>query len=655
MNSDTTPKLVGTSLPGGAALTIPRIDVFLSYKAEDRARLAPLVAALEAEGFSVWWDAQISGGTNWRQDIQDHLDAAKCVVVAWTKRSVGPEGDFVRDEAARARRRGAYLPVRFDAVEPPLGFGKIQALSLQGWKGDRSDSRFRALAGALHSRISGQIIDHGQVSFQSVRVSRRAILVGGAGVAATGLLAAGGWLLLKPQAANSRRIAVMPFANLSNDPEQTYFSEGVAEELRSALSRIGLAVIGRSSSDAVKNLDTKAAAAKLGVANILTGSIRRSPETIRIDAQLVSGSDGVERWRQSYDRAPGDAIKIQTDIATNVAQALRIALGQAGRTALALGGTADSVAQDLLLQSRKLRRDADSIEALHKVVALVDAALARDPNYAGAYVEKANALHRLATHFGSNPVESASQLVQAQSFAERAIALAPQLGSSYAVLAYIDGAKLELKSAVEHARQALALSPDDPDVLSLTSPVIAYFSDGREGLRLANRWIAVDPLNGAAYRRKAEVLMALRQYPGAIEAGRKSLELAPEARTTHGWIGYCLVLQGRPDEAKPEFEAMPADDAFRLAGEAITAARAGDRAAAKRTIERMRQLFGADASYQYAQIYAQAGEKDRAFGELNNAVEAKDSGLDYLKVDAFLDPIRGDLRYAALLRRLNFP
>src|SRR5206468_9074454 len=140
-------------------------------------------------------------------------------------------------------------------------------------------------------------------------------------------------LLFKPSAANSKRIAVLPFANLSSDKEQDYFAEGVAEELRAALSRVGLEVIGRESSDAVKSLDTKLAAAKLGVANILTGSVRRSSQTIRINAQLLSGSDGVERWAQTYDRAPGDAIKIQSAIATNVAQALTITLGGAGRAA----------------------------------------------------------------------------------------------------------------------------------------------------------------------------------------------------------------------------------------------------------------------------------------------------------------------------------
>ena len=134
----------------------PVIDVFLSYKAEDRARLSPLVAALEAEGFIVWWDARIGGGANWRDDIQEHLDAARCVIVAWTKRSIGREGNFVRDEATRAQRRGIYLPIRLDPIEPPLGFGEVQAISLKGWRGDRSDPRFTALVNAIHACISGE-------------------------------------------------------------------------------------------------------------------------------------------------------------------------------------------------------------------------------------------------------------------------------------------------------------------------------------------------------------------------------------------------------------------------------------------------------------------------------------------------------------------
>src|SRR5215212_9835020 len=184
-------------------MTSPVADVFVSYKAEDRARLKPLVAALEAEGFSVWWDAHIGGGANWREDIQKHLDEAKCVIVAWTKRSVGPEGNFVRDEATRAQRRGVYLPVRLDAVEPPLGFGEVQALSLKGWKGDRADPRFQQVADAVRSRVAGEHVPYRPTQHVEGHVSRRAMIAGGAG--AVVLAGAGGWFLLKPAPANAKR------------------------------------------------------------------------------------------------------------------------------------------------------------------------------------------------------------------------------------------------------------------------------------------------------------------------------------------------------------------------------------------------------------------------------------------------------------------
>jgi TolB-like protein len=633
-------------------MTSSAADIFVSYKAEDRRRVEPLVAALEAEGFSVWWDAHISGGTHWREDIQAHLDAAKCVVVAWTTRSVGHDGDFVRDEASEARRRGTYLPIRLEAVEPPLGFREVQALSLHGWKGDRTDPRFRAVAEAVRSRITGKDVAHAPAHFAEPRVSRRAVVAGGAGVAA--VAAAGGWLLLKPSAANARRIAVLPFANLSANQEQAYFAEGVAEELRGALSRIGLEVIGRTSSDAVKDLDAKAAAGKLGVANILTGSVRRSPETIRVNAQLVSGKDGVERWAETYDRAPGDAIKIQSDIAANVAQALSIALGQAVRTALTLGGTADSAAQDLVLQSRKLFEEADGPEAIRQSLTLIDAALARDPNYADAYVEKAIGLTALAQNFPSSPDETAAQVAEAEAAAKRATILAPKLGSAYVALGRVENSRINFRSMLTYLNQALTLSPEDPNVLRYSCREVAFLRDGREGLRLSDRYIGLDPLNGQAYGRKAEILMLLRRYPESIEAGRKALALAPIA-LNHYTIGFSLLLLRRPTEAMAEFRAMPADDPFRLTGEALAAAQTGDATATERTMARIKQLFGAAASYQYGEIQAQLGNRDRALGELENAVRAKDPGLLYLKMDPFLDPIRNDPRYSALLRRLNFP
>jgi serine/threonine-protein kinase len=628
-------------------------DVFLSYKAEDRARLVPLVQALEAEGFSLWWDAYIGGGSNWHEDIERHLEAAKCVIVAWSKRSVGPGGQFVRDEARRAHRRGAYVPIRLDAVEPPLGLGEIQALSLKGWKGDRKDPRFQALADSVRCHVSGEHVSRPYIPGGQRQVSRRGAIAVGTGVAVAASTA--GWFLLAPSSADAKRIAVLPFANLSGTEDQAYFAEGIAEELRSALSRLGLLVTGRASSHAVKDLDSKAAAAKLGVANILTGSVRRSAQMVRINAQLVGGSDGVEHWTQSYDRTPGDEINIETDIAANVAQELSIVLGQAARVALKLGGTTDSAAQDLFLRATALYDRDTSEAALREAINLLDAAVARDPNYANACRLKARALELLATSYPKSAAEMADTLAQAASAARRAIALAPRLGSAYAELALIEQDRFNYANALQYIDRALALSPDDPLVLPSAMYIRRYLGDPRRALRLADRLVELDPLNPVTFTRRADVLIAMRQFPAAIESARKSLELAPGRSYPHQLIGDSLVLMNRPNDALAEYKKVPVDDVFRLAGEAIVQGRSRDAAGLERTLAHMRDLFGDAATYNYAQVYAQAGDKDRAFAALSKALEVKDAGLTGLKTDAFLDPIRGDTRYAALLKRLNFP
>jgi len=113
-------------------------EIFISYKREDEVRVGRLVRALETAGLSPWWDRGLAGGENWRSQIQNALDAAKCVIVVWTNQSVGPAGDFVRDEAMQAKRRGVLVPVMLDKVDPPLGFGEVQAIDLSHWKGGRA-------------------------------------------------------------------------------------------------------------------------------------------------------------------------------------------------------------------------------------------------------------------------------------------------------------------------------------------------------------------------------------------------------------------------------------------------------------------------------------------------------------------------------------
>lgn len=629
-------------------------DVFVSYKAEDKPRLVPLISALEAEGFTIWWDSHIRAGDHWRDDIQAHLDAAKCVVVAWSYRSVGPDGDFVRDEAARARKRGTYLPVRLDLVEPPLGFGEVQAILLKGWKGDRSDPRFLALSEAVKRRVAGEDITPLSSRDDGGRVSRRAVVVGSAG-AATALAAAGGWLILRPKAENANRIAVMPFKNLSGDAGQDYFADGVAEELRAALTRIGMQVIGGASCEAVKGVETKAACKKLGAANLLTGSVRRSTDLIRISAQLIGGSDGIEHWSETYDRAPGDVIKIQTDIATSVVRALRIALGQAALSTLTLGGTSDAAAQDLFLRARKTYAEGDDAGSCLQSISLLDAALERDQNYADGWREKGNVLEYLASVYSTNAAERSERLVQAEAAATRAIALAPRLGSAYSVLAVIEVDRFRFASAYHHMRQGVAVSPDDPNTLAAASDIMKWFGNGREALQLADRLISLDPLNELSFNQRAAILFSMRRYQEAITACRRSLELAPKAIFPQVIAVYCLLLMNRLAEAGIELGKLPADDSWRLTGQAILAARSHNVTTAERIIQHMRELSPDPPRYQLAEIYAQAGNANRAFVELNLALRAQDPALQQLKSDPFLDPIVRHREYRALLQQLKFP
>lgn len=629
-------------------------DVFLSYKAEDRPRLQPLVAALQADGVSVWWDAHIGGGDDWRDAIQQNLDSAKCVIVAWSKRSVAPEGKFVRDEASRAQRRGVYLPIRIDDVELPLGFGEVQALPLTGWKGSHSDPRYQALLNAISSVTSGErSIAHAPLA--APRVSRRAALAGG-GVIALGAAGVGGWWLFGPGSSAEASVAVMPFANLSGDPAQAYFADGIAEELRGALGRIsGLTVIGRTSSEKMREADATEAARKLNVANVLTGSVRRAPGLLRVSAQLVDGSNGVERWSESYDRPEGNALQIQTGIAEAVAGALSIRLGAADKAALALGGTKVANAHELYLKAVAARVPA-SEAALRRAIALTDSAIAADAKYAEAHALRARLLANLAGSFQTSAAEGAAGIAEAVTVARHAISLAPKLWEGHAVLGAILSFQLDFAGSLDAYAQARALGADEPGFMRSFSYNLAKLGRSSESVPLATRAVALDPLNPIMYLAQQMSLFYARRYDEAIVAGGRTLALAPGLEEALSGNGWCMSLQGKPREALAEYAKIEDADAWqRLTGEAIAHAQLGDRPASDKAVARLVELNGDTVHFQVADIRAQRGEADQAFAALDAALTARDPGLSSLPADPFLDPVRGDPRFQALVRQLKFP
>ncbi len=627
-------------------------DVFVSYKAEDRPKAAPLVQALEADGLTVWWDTQIAAGSEWRQDIQEELDLARCVIVLWSARSVGPEGRFVRDEANRAQRRGTYLPVLIDDVEPPLGFGELQAINIKGWKGTRSDGRYRKLVQAVQRVLAGKQPER-IVPSESSGVSRRNAMIG-AGTAAVAAVAAGGWAILRPGAASaSNSIAVLPFANLSGDPKQDYFSDGIAEELRSALSRLpGLKVAGRISSEAVRDQESSTAARRLHVDHILTGSVRRAPGMVRISSQLIDGRSGIEQWSASYDRAEGNVLAIQTDIAENVVSALSVELGQAGVQALTAGGTGDAEAHDLYLRAIQQADSDDSEDSLKQANALLDAAIAKDSRFAKAHAAKARNLSYLAD-IGRSPEETRQGYAAAVSAAERAVASAPRLPEGYGALADALYGQRKISAAMRAIQAGTAYGPNDLQLLQ--AAVIAFVAGGetRRAIGYAERMVQIDPLNPLSHRRLYYAQFYDRQYDAAIAEAQRTLKLAPALWVPQYFIAMCFIMKKNPAEAQRYLNVLPPDLTVRLAGEAIVAGKLGDRRRSDQKLEQLRSIYGDAASYQFAQAYAQRGQADKAFEALDRGLAVNDPGLNTLRVDPLFDPVRSDPRFDALLKQLD--
>src|SRR5450631_2997539 len=247
-------------------------DIFVSYARSDKTRVAPLMAAIEAKGWSVWWDPAIAAGQQFDDQIDAELEAASAVLVVWTPTSVSSR--WVRGEARDAAERGILVPVRFEEARLPIDVRAIQTTDLDKWGEDPASAPFQDLLRSLRAVIERQR------AYQSVKSA--ASLAPSAAAAA-------------PRVA----ICVLPFANMSGDQEQEYFSDGITEDIITDLSKVaGLLVIARNSSFAYKgrNVDIRALGRELGVRSVLEGSIRRAGNRVRITAQLIDTADGGHLW-----------------------------------------------------------------------------------------------------------------------------------------------------------------------------------------------------------------------------------------------------------------------------------------------------------------------------------------------------------------------
>ncbi len=623
--------------------------VFISYARADRPRVAPLAAALTAQGYEVWWDALIEGGAGFAKIIETKLEAADAVIVVWSATSVG--SDWVRDEAAHARDRKRLVPVSLDGTAAPLGFRQYHSVDLSNWHGRADAPEMASVAAGI--AVTGMNMDT-PVAFTPLvkRVDRRkALMLGGGAVA----VIAGGLVVFKPFGAAlvANSVAVLPFANMSAEKEQLYFSDGLSEEIRSALARNpGLKVAAPTSANAFRDkaADAKVIGSKLGVAFLLEGSVRRAGDVVRIAAELVDTKTGFSKWSQSFDRQLTDVFAVQSEIARIVAEALavRVAVAKPG-----VGGTKNVAAYDAFLKGRALFNADGGEESDRAALAQFDAAIASDASYAAAYAARSRALGTIASQY-ANADQIRSMYDKAISAAQRAVSIAPELAAAQLALGYATYVgRLDVKSARVPYDRAAKLGSGDADILMLFAIYCSRTGRSNEAIAAAKHAMELDQLNPRAFRAGGLVQYNARNYSDAIPLAQRSLSLNPKLSNANGHIGNSRFMLGQMTEARTAFLAEKLD-LLRLPGLAIVERRLGNKPAADTAFAELVSSLGDSALYQQAQVLGQWGNSEGALLALNRARTLGDSGLLISFVDPLLDPLRKNDRFVRLLDELNF-
>lgn len=625
--------------------------LFLSYARADRACAGKLVAALERCGFELWWDARIEGGAQFAHSIDDALTKADAVLVLWSPTSAA--SDWVRDEAAVGRDRHKLVPLALEGGEPPLGFRQYHAIDLSRWNGRASAPEIAAIARAVAA------LRHEAAPAPArapARPSRRTALIGG-GVLGAAALAAGGWWALPwlrgGGAEDAHGVVVLPFRNLSGDPEQAYFSQGVTEEVRAALRRIAsLKVVAAASSDAAASAheDAPTIAGKLGVAYILEGSVQRAANVVRIAVDLTEGATGFSKWSRQIDRPLTDIFAVQSEIAGLVAAAMSVRLATA---APAPGGTRDVATYEHFLRGRALFNQGKDEATDRQGLAELDQAVARDPGFALAHAARSRVVAAIAAEY-ADAGELKRLYADARAAAQRAIDLAPDLPEAQLAMGFVlFTCLIQPREARPFYDRAAELAPGDADILLLFALFCSRTGRAAEAEAAAARAVSLDALNARAHRATGSIRYAARRYAQALPPLARALELTPTLANAHSVQGFCLLQLGDLAGAEAAFAAEP-HAIFRLAGLAIVRRRRGDAAGAQGFLDQLRTTLGDSAIYQQAEVLAQWGDVAGALTALERARALGDSGLIYLGTDPLLDPLRREPRFRALAGALGF-
>ena len=394
-------------------------DIFVSYSRTDKARVAPLVAALEAQGWSVWWDPEITPGDEFDALIGAELEAARAVVVVWTRVSV--DSRWVKGEARDAADRGVLVPVRFENARLPIDVRAIHTTELDDWGGKRESASFKALCAALEAKLKLS-------PSKTVQASKDK----------------------RPPVA----ICVLPFANMSGDPEQEYFSDGITEDIITDLGKVSaLSIVSRNTAFSFKGAtaDVTQIARQTKASYVLVGSVRKAGSRVRITAQLVGTANDAQVWGERYDRDLNDIFALQDEISKAIVAALKLTLLPEEKQALEQRSTTNTEAYKLYLMARQFWL-LDNERNNEIVVRICNRVVQIDPKYAHAWATMALAQWNMFW------------LGDSGDDGERAAAMALQLDPNLADAHAAMGAALRSKGRFEEGlvacRDALRLEPN---------------------------------------------------------------------------------------------------------------------------------------------------------------------------------------------------
>ena len=476
-----------------------------------------------------------------------------------------------------------------------------------------------------------------------------------AGAAVTLLLV---WLLRPPGAPVAPSVAVLPFANLSGQAENEYFSDGLTEELIDALGRVpGLRTAARGSVFQFKDrpVDTREAGRRLNVAHVVEGSVRRAGSRLRVTAQLVGVRDGYSLWSETWDREVQDVFAIQEEIARAIVNALRLHLRAPAAEPLARRYTERIDAYNLYLQGR-YQWNRYSEEGMRRAVAALQEALKIDPAYAPAWA-LLSSTYAMQGYYQLEP--HARVMAEARAAAERAIAIDPSLAEAHAsrgfVLALSDW---KWSAAEEEFRTALRLNPSSGDVHSAYAIACllpqARLADADAEFRKA---LELDPVSVFTNFAAALSLLSSGRTDDAVRQYRRTLEL--NSTTPDMWwdLGMALAYSGRREEAlaawrkRAELERRPSDEPGPMENALL-----GNAALAREQLARWEKIPGrrdVNEPMDLVRVYATLGDRDKAFAWLDRAIARPDPEVVWLKVDPRLAGIRQDARFPAEARRLG--